>query len=66
MKLTITLLAAIGASSGALATAPPLADERRPDAPRFDAPPRADDGLPMFAPNELVIEFRKIGTDALR
>jgi subtilisin family serine protease len=66
MKLTITLLAAVGTCSGALATAPPLADGPRADAPRFDVPPRVDDGLPMVVPNELVIEFRKIGTDALR
>ncbi|MFB0986617.1 MAG: S8 family serine peptidase [Phycisphaerales bacterium] len=66
MKHLITLLAAIGTGSGALAIAPPLADGRRPDAARLDVPPRLDDRQEMFVPNELVIEFRKAGTDALR
>ncbi len=66
MKHLITLLAAIGTGSGALAIAPPLADGPRPDAARLDVPPRLDDRQEMFVPNELVIEFRKAGTDALR
>ena len=54
MKLMITLLAAIGTGFSAIATSSPFADGRRSVAPCFDAPPRADDGLPMVVPNEVV------------
>ena len=66
MRNSITLLAAIGTCTGALATAPPLADGQHPDVPRFDLAPPIDADLAMVVPDELVIEFRKAGTDALR